>query len=115
MLSGLFQTKRNISVCESRLRSHEEARRHLTVSNWKEKYIATANDKTTEELWAGIKSMLMNLRKEFVPKRKSSGKPTWKDSGSFPISKALQEAIHRKHLTHCRLKVGKRHGQSDRA
>ena len=32
----------------------EAIRRHLTESNWKEKYIATANDKTTEELWAGI-------------------------------------------------------------
>ena len=72
-----------------------EAMRYLNESNWKEKYIAKANDQTTEELWAGIKSMLMNLRKEFVPKWKSSGKP-----GSFPISKALQEAIRRKHLTH---------------
>ena len=59
--------------------------------------------------------MLMNLRKEFVPKRKSSRKPTWRDSGSFPISKALQEAIRRKHLTHRRWMAGKRHGQSDRA
>ena len=87
----------------------------MTESNWEEKYIATANDKTTEELWAGIKSMLMNLKKEFVPKRKSSGKPAWKDSGSFPISKALQEAIRRKYLTHRRWMAGKRHGQSDRA
>ena len=92
----------------------EAMRRHLTELNWKEKYIATDNDKTSEELWAGIKSMLVNLRKEFVPKRKSSGKPTWKDSGIFPISKALQDAIRRKHLTHRRWVAGKRHGQTDR-
>ena len=55
----------------------------------------------------------MDLRKIFVPKQKSSRKPAWKDPGSFPISKSLQEAIHRKHLTHRQWMAAKRHGQPD--
>ena len=42
----------------------------------------------------------MELREKFVPKLKLSGKPYWKDKGSFPIDKPLQEAIHSKRITH---------------
>ena len=67
----------------------EATRMHMTEPNWKEQYVATADNKTAEELWTSVTSKLMDLRTRFVPKQKSSRKPAWKDPGSFPISKSL--------------------------
>ena len=79
---------------------YESMRRELAISNWEEEYMASGSNKNVEELGNILKSKLMDLRGKFVPQVISSGKPTWRVKGSFPINKQLQEAIRGKHATH---------------
>ena len=74
--------------------------RDLEDTNWEEEYILTASDKNIEELWNSLNGKLLSLREKFVPKRKLSGKPSWKEAGSSPINKSLQEAVRNKHAEH---------------
>jgi hypothetical protein len=57
---------------------YEAMRNNLTNSNWKEEYIASGNNKTVEELWFSLKSKLLDLRNQHVPKETASNKPSWK-------------------------------------
>jgi ribonuclease P/MRP protein subunit RPP40 len=79
---------------------YDAMRRYLAESNWKEEYLVSGSVYNVEKSWNILKSKLMELREKFVPKLKFSGKPTWKDKGSFPIDKPLQEAIRSKHTAH---------------
>ena len=75
-------------------------RNQLIETNWSEKYLLSGQNKTVEESWRTIKSKLIDLRNQFVPKTKASNIPTWRDKGCVPISKSLQEAIQNKKTSH---------------
>ena len=62
-----------------------------------------------------MKSKLLELRNRFVPKRVSSGKPKWKEKGTFPINKSLQEAIRNKQVKHRRWIAAKQRDDGDTA
>ena len=53
-----------------------------------------------DESWKALKSELHRLRSAFVPKFTSSGKPTWNEKGSFPVSKSTRAAIQAKKKCH---------------
>lgn len=59
----------------------------------------SADGKTIEELWGELQSKFKELKYKFVPKI-TSGNPSWKKLGEYPIDKRLQEAVRRKHATH---------------
>ena len=72
------------------------------LPGWKENILSTAQDANVEDLWCAIKQKLHEVRDKFVPKTKVSGKPTWKNKGSPPIEKPLQELIRKKQICHRR-------------
>ena len=72
----------------------------LETSNWKEKFLADGIDKDAENLWASIKSTLLELRNEFVPLRTIKTGIDSNNKGDFPIGKTLQQAIKEKHSRH---------------
>ena len=78
----------------------EAMRRDLVNTNWQEQFIVSGKDMSIEDIWNTLKSKLLDLRDKFVPKQNCSGKPSWKEMGSFPINKPLQDAIRNKHSTH---------------
>lgn len=84
-------------------------RRELEASKWME---SLNLEHSIEGLWNKIKEKTSELRKKFVPAEKVSGKPSWKDVGSTPIDKKVQEAIKMKHVTHRRWMNAKRHGSA---
>ena len=77
-------------------------RNHLLESNWVENFLSTFTEKRhdVEEIWTAIKSKIDELRKDFVPKSTTKGKPSWKSRGNMPIDKSLQEELHRKQVFH---------------
>ena len=81
---------------------YEAMKKHLNDVRWKEEYLQSGQNKTIEELWNALKLKLMDLRNRFVPKPKISEKPKWKERGSVPINRSLQEAIRMKKITHRR-------------
>ena len=44
--------------------------------------------------------MIHKLRNEFVPKNKFLAVPKWKNVGTFPINRDVQQTIQEKHATH---------------
>ena len=90
-------------------------RNNLVETKWEEEFLTSGNRKTTEDLWMLLKSKLIYLRNQFVPKVKPSGKPCWIDKGSFPIQKSLQEAIHTKKILHRRWMDAKTRGDAEAA
>ena len=84
-------------------------RNHLIDSKWEENYLSQSNCISVEELWSGLKTKLLQLQNQYVPKKTISGKPSWRKKGCVPISKPLQNAIRAKHISHRRW-MSKRHG-----
>ena len=68
----------------------------LANSNWMKEYMKIDDKSTVEDKWLSLKSMLSELRTTFVPKQKISGKPSWKDKGSFPMDTDTRKAIKSK-------------------
>ena len=81
---------------------YENMRKHLTELKWEEDYIEKSANMTVEDLWKELKTMLLDVRNQFVQKHRISGKPSWQEKGSFPINKSLQEAIRNKKILHRR-------------
>ena len=77
-------------------------REDLQNSNWSSMFteMIKTSDKTTDELWNIMKSKLHYLRNKYIRMFKNSGKPTWSEKGTFPISKNTYEAIRNKKKTH---------------
>ena len=74
-------------------------RKDLIESLWVEKFVASTNDKNTNELWDDLKSKLLSLRDKFVPIKDTHYTTRWK-MGSIPIDKNVQNAIRQKHRSH---------------
>ena len=87
----------------------------LETSQWAEKLTTSLKDDTSEAVWREIKSKLEYLKENFVPISTSTGKPTWKEKGSIPIDKRLQEAIRKKHIEHRHWIIKKKRGDADLA
>ena len=87
-----------------------EMRKHLEDDGWREKFVATAKDKSVEEMWDSIKSMIMDMRGSFVPEKECACAPKWKDIGGFPVNSAAKEAIKEKHAAHRNWMNSLRHG-----
>ena len=81
---------------------YENMRKHLTELKWEKDYIEKSAELTVEDLWRELKTMLLDMRNQFVHKHRISGKPSWQEKGSFPINKSLQEAIRNKKILHRR-------------
>ena len=64
---------------------------------------------SVEELWLDLKTKLIELRNQYVPRKTISGKPSWRKKGCVPISKRLQNVIRAKHISHRRW-MSQRHG-----
>ena len=80
--------------------NYEAMRNQLVEQGWCEDYVASANEKSIEQLWEALRTMLMSLRGKFVPKKISSTAPKWRDTGGFPIGAEAKKAIQEKHTTH---------------
>ena len=74
----------------------------MTYANWIQSFQAlTGNaERGIEESWFSLKTELHRLRSQYVPKFTSSGKPTWNEKGTFPVSKSTREAIQLKKKHH---------------
>ena len=48
-----------------------------------------------EELWLDLKTKLIELRNQYVPRKTISGKASWRKKGCVPISKPLQKCYTR--------------------
>ena len=75
-------------------------RKEVADPNWKEEFIASANDNNIEGLWGTLKSRFIQLRDMFVPITKSSAKPSWKKLGGFPRQKTSRMLCANKDATH---------------
>ena len=71
-----------------------------------------AKEKTVEEMWELMKTKLLYLRNQFIPRQTISGKPSWKDTGTYPISKSTREAMLNKNKTHRQWMSARRHGKA---
>ena len=75
---------------------YESMRSELINSKWKEDYTKIDSDASVEDKWASLKAMLSKLRDIYVPKQKSTGKPRWKERGSFPMCSETCDAMKEK-------------------
>ena len=75
-------------------------RNRLAEEGWCEDFITSAGNKSIEQLWESLKTMLMKMRSEFVPKKLCSSTPQWKDIGGFLIDQGTKNAIKEKQATH---------------
>ena len=82
--------------------NYEAMRNHLDNCEWAREYTELAKEKTVEEMWELMKTKLLYLRNQFIPRQTISGKPSWKDQGTYPISK-----MHRQWMS------ARRHGEAD--
>ena len=69
-------------------------------SERKQEYMDARSAETTVDLWLSLKSKLTDSRTLFVPKQSTSGEPSWKDKGSFPIDKRTGDTIKSKTKTY---------------
>ena len=74
----------------------------LRDSNWIDDFIKLANDPETkpEDLWKLLKSKILELRNQFVPRGTPNGKPNWRTKGSVPVDTAIRDAIRDKEKSH---------------
>ena len=79
---------------------YDAMRKQLIDDGWREEFIASANNKSVEQLWESLKSVHMKMRQKFVPVKKCSSTPHWKEIGGFPIDHDTKKAIQEKHATH---------------
>ena len=75
-------------------------RKRLADEGWLEEFVAAAEGRSIEQLWDDIKSKIHKLRNEFVPKKKFSAVPQWKNVGAFLVNRNVQKAIQEKHASH---------------
>ena len=78
----------------------EGMKKLLVEERWMEDYVATAAGKSIEQLWECLKSKILDLRDNFVPKKNTSSVPKWKEVGTFPVNQDVKRAIQEKHATH---------------
>ena len=64
-------------------------------------------------MWELMKTKLLYLRNQFIPRQTISGKPSWKDKGTYTISKYTGEAMLSKNKTHRQWMSARRHGEAD--
>ena len=71
-------------------------------SGWFTSFISLVSNsgRSIDESWNSLKSELHRLRSDFVPIFRSSGKPTWNEKGTFPVSKSTRDAIQMKRKCH---------------
>ena len=74
----------------------------LVSTNWTETFMAENKDNDPETIWSSLKSKLLELRNEFVPKRCEKSGINASKKGTFPLDKNLQQAIREKHRLHRR-------------
>ena len=75
-------------------------RTKLESSEWAINFLTEARQQSIEEMWASLKKKVRELKVEFVPKTVVTGKPTWTEKGSFPITEQSQLAIKEKRKCH---------------
>ena len=75
-------------------------RNKLVNSEWLQEFTNADKDTPVQGKWDSLKTMIIELRDSFVPKRKISGKPRWVDNGSFPISPDIRMSIRSKSKTY---------------
>ena len=93
--------------------NYEAMRNHLDNCEWAREYTELAKEKTVEEMWELMKTKLLYLRNQFIPRQTISGKPSWKDKGTYPVSKSTREAMLNKNKTHRQWMSARRHGEAD--
>ena len=96
---------------------YDAMREHLKESNWSSTFteVIETKEKTCDELWNTLKSKLHYLRNQYTPKFKTSGKPTWSDKGTFPISRSTREAIQCKKKTYRQWMTSIKNGEDKNA
>ena len=87
----------------------------MTETNWLENFARDKENASIENIWNTLKSQLLHLRDNFVPKKCSSGKPHWTSLDTVPISKEVRDAIKEKRLLHRRWMSSKKHGDAKSA
>ena len=77
-------------------------KKSLCDSNWIDDFIKLANNPETkpEDLWKLLKSKILELRNQFVPRGTPNGKPNWRTKGSIPVDTAVRDAIRDKEKSH---------------
>ena len=87
--------------------NYDGMRNHFLESCWEDDYSQTGKNKNVEELWTSLRSKLIDVRNQFVPKQTITGISTWKEMSSFPINKHIQDAIRIKMIAHRHLMCAK--------
>ena len=82
-------------------------REHLQSSCWVENIMEQVPNMSINDIWSEIKGQLHKLRDQFIPKKETSGRPSWSEKGSVPVdeevrNKLLQEKnkSHRQWMSH---------------
>ena len=65
-------------------------------SKWIDEFRKERMKTSVDEKGNSLIHMLEKLEEKHVPKIKISGKPTWKNKGSFPLDKNTREALKEK-------------------
>ena len=85
----------------------------MTTGGWAGEYTELANEKTVKEMWELMKTKPLYLRNQFIPRQTISGNTSWKDKGTYPISKSTRKAMLNKNKTHRQWMSTRRHGEAD--
>ena len=88
-------------------------RNHFDNCEWAREYTELTKEKTVEKMWELMKTKLLFIRNQFIPRQTISGKPSWKNKGTYPVSKSTREAMLNKNKTHRQWMSARRHGDAD--
>ena len=91
---------------------YKAMRNHLANYDWAHEYTESPKERTVEEMWDLMKSKLLYLRNQFIPKQTN---PSWKDKGTYPISKSTRQAMLKKNKTHRQWMAARRQDEADNA
>ena len=81
---------------------YNSMREDVYNSGWLPSYLSAIEnaEQSIEESWSSLKTELHRLRGKYIPRFTPSGKPTWNERGTFPVSKSTREAIQLKKKYH---------------
>lgn len=95
--------------------SWKEMKNELDTDKWAENLVDSLQENSVEAVWLEIKSKLSYLKDKYVPKSKTTGKPTWSEKGTIPIDERIRDAIRKKHAEHRHWIAKKKRGSADAA
>ena len=78
----------------------DDMRKNLAEEKRCDNFIASVNVMSIEQIWDSIKTKIISLRDNFVPKKSNSSRPDWKGVAGIPIDSDVKKEIKEKHASH---------------